>query len=198
MKIDEFLKPGRILAVTIVPLVLAAIYILAILFARLVRYDPAFFTESYITQYDTPRSVITALEEGLQTGDQELLAELQGLRWPHSFTIGDFYWKACIDQGDGYFSYVYLNMDVPYLELYERRVYHTIYIRGRWIAASSDADFLLRTGRWVWAWVPITTGWWIVEIAMIVSLVVYRSMARFRETLYSRGEPKGTEIPLQE
>ena len=76
----RYARLGWILLVVLLPLELAGLCALAIYAYGLVRYDPAFFAESYTAQYDTPGAVAKALESALQTSDPSLLAELQGLR----------------------------------------------------------------------------------------------------------------------
>ncbi len=179
MTVDELLRPKRILVVTIVPLVVLGIYVLVVQLFRLVRYDPVYFSDAYIQEYDTPESVFTTLEQALQSGDQETLAELQGLRWPRAFPTGNIRWRNCEEIGADYYSYLYQDFGT-----WERYVYHTIYIGGRWIAAPSDADFYLRSGHWVRTFGPAAILWWSIEIAVVLSLVIYRAMARFREAIH--------------
>lgn len=179
MTVDALLRPRRILVVTVVPLVALGLYILMVNLARLVRYDPVFFSEAYVEEYSTPRAIYENLEAALQTGDQALLIELQGLRWPRSFPTGNIIWRNCTEVGNDYLTYLYQDMDT-----WERYSYNTVYVNGRWIVSTMDADYYLRSGRWVWTFGPIAFLWWSVEIAALLALVVYRAMARFREKLH--------------
>ena len=61
MTVDELLRPRRILAVTVLPLVALGVYMLGVHLFRLVRYDPIYFSDAYVEEYDTPRSVFAAL-----------------------------------------------------------------------------------------------------------------------------------------
>ncbi len=176
MTVDQLLRPRRILAVTVLPLVALGVYMLGVHLFRLVRYDSVYFSAAYAEEYDTPRSVFTALEQALQTGDQERLAELQGLRWPRSFPTGNIQWRECEEIGPDYYSYLYQDM-----ETWEIYMYHTIYINGRWIAAPSDADFYLRSGLWVATFGPAAILWWLTEITILLTLRTHRALARARE-----------------
>ena len=189
-KIDALLKPRRILAVAVVPLILVGLFLLAVLLARLVRYNPAYFSESYIEQYSTPMSVNEALERAFQTGDRTLLAELQGLRWPHAFPTGNIRFVSCEAQGDDYYSYLFQELDGP-----GRYMFHTIHIEGRWVAATSDADFYLRTGRWTRAAAPIVLIYWAVEFGIVLALVIYRGAVRARTGLYDPAQSNKSKKP---
>ena len=179
MTTNTSLKPRRLLAIAAVPVVVTGLFLLVVSLARLVRYDPAYFSESYAAQYSTPMSVNGAMERAFQTDDRTLLAELQGLRWPHAFPTGDIRFVGCEEQGDGYYSYLF--RDAGNGNLY---LYHTIYLQGRWVAAPSDADFYLRTGRWTRTFIPITVLYWAVEIGIVLALVIHRAATRIRDNLY--------------
>ena len=176
---DRFLKLRWILAVAAVPVVVAGLFLLVANLGRLVRYDPAYFAESRADQYSTPMSVNRALERAFQTGDQALLAELQGLRWPHAFPTGDIRFVGCALEGDGYYSYLFRDAESGGIYLF-----HTIYVNGRWVAASSDADFYLRTGRWTWTFLPLAVLYWMVEGGIVLVLALHRAAKRIRDTLY--------------
>ena len=156
VKIQSYLNLRRVLAATLLPLVLAGLFVLGVKALGLVRYDPAYFTAEYAEQYDTPGAVARALEGALQSGDRELLAELQGLRRPAAFeTNPKIIFIMLWERDDRYFTYMYLDMQTlrPHPHYVEK-------VKGRWVVSPADAHYYLHSGRWLVVFTPLAIVWW--------------------------------------
>ncbi|HEY76757.1 MAG TPA: hypothetical protein G4O00_11355 [Thermoflexia bacterium] len=119
--VTKWLNWRTALIVALFPLVLAGLFALVAEIQRLGRYDPAYFTEEYRQRYDTPGSVARALGDALRTGDEMLLAELQGLRKPIPLHTGpEMIFVMLLESDDRYYTYLYFDMDT-----YRRYAYVT-------------------------------------------------------------------------
>lgn len=175
-KMRPYLNLRRVLAATLLPLVLAGLFVLTVKALGAVRYDAAYFTEEYAEKYDTPGAVARALEGVLQSGDRELLAELQGLRRTVPFeTNPKIIFIMLWERDDRYFTYMYLDM-----QSLRRYPHYVEKVRGRWVVTPEDAHYYLHSGRWLVVFMPLALVWWVLEIVVILGLLVYRLSARLR------------------
>jgi hypothetical protein len=180
VKIQSYLNLRRVLAATLLPLVLAGLFVLGVKALGLVRYDPAYFTAEYVEQYDTPGSVARALEGVLQTNDRALLAELQGLRRTAAFEADPkIIFIMLWERDDRYFTYMYQDM-----QTLRRHPHYVEKVKGRWVVAPADAHYYLHSGRWLVVFTPLALVWWVLEIVVMLGLLVYRLSARLRGEMY--------------
>ena len=169
-----------VLTVALVPLALVGLFVLLVKAQGLVRYDSAYFTATYAERYDTPGAVARALERALQTDDQALLAELQGLRRQASFeTSPGMIFVMLWERGDRYISYLYMDT-----QTYERHTHYFEQVGERWVVSPPDAYYNFHSGRFLNLLLPIAITWWLVEIVVTLVVVVFRASARLRERLY--------------
>ncbi len=171
-----------VLLLAVIPLIVAALYILITTLCGLpaLRYDPAYFSEAYRRRYDTPNAVVTALEDALRRGDRALLAELQGLRHPWDFpTSPNVRATILYEATDRYLSYLFWDT-----RTYDRFPYHVEKVNGRWVVAPQDAQYYLYSGRWSGTWLPLALIWWVMELTALIANLIYRIARRWRrETL---------------
>lgn len=156
---------------------------LAVLVSRiydLVRYDPAYFTDMYLERYDRPGEVARGLEAALQTGDTELLAELQGLRWPVEFpTSPDLIFVMLWERTDQFITYLFFNT-----RTYERQPHYVEEWSGRWIVSPEDLHYYLHSGKWQEVFFPLAIVWWLVGFLTIALVWLFRVSETMRARLY--------------
>jgi hypothetical protein len=169
-----------ILGVLLVPFVLLGLAVLATRLYGLMRYEPAYFTETYLERYETPGSVVRALESALQTDDQLLLAELQGLRWPAQFrTSPSMVFAMLLERTDRYTAYLYFDM-----QTYERYPHYLEQVEGRWVVSPPDLYYYMNSGQWQSVFLPLSITWWISGLAFVIVVWVSRVFGRSRARLY--------------
>jgi hypothetical protein len=166
--------------VALLPLVILGFIALATTAYGLVRHDPAYFAQEYLERYSTPGEVARTLESALQNGDEELLAELQGLRWPARYEANPkltfvMLWEST----DRYFTYLYFDM-----QTYERQPHYIEEVDERWVMSPPDLYYYMRSGRWKGVFLPIAIVWWLVGGVTIVLVWMARVSERFRAQLY--------------
>lgn len=150
---------------------------------ELTRFDPAYFTDSYLERYESPGSVAIALENGLRDGDEQLMAELLATRSgpgtidPQPSLI--FIFLLGID-GE-YFQYLYLNTSD-----YTRVIQYVKQHQGRYVATGADLYFYIDSGRWTGVAAPISATWWILVAVYTAATYVYRRMAAVRQRMFDR------------
>ena len=145
-----------LLVVALIPFVLLGVVVSAAKVYGLVRYDPAYFTETYASQYDSPGAVAKALESALQTNNPSLLAELQGLRWPAQFdTSPTIRWVQLWERTDRYITYLYF--DASSLEPYP---YHIEEARDRWVVSPPDVHHFVESGAFKSVFLYFSAIWW--------------------------------------
>jgi len=180
VKGSRYVNLRWVLAAALLPLLLAGLFALAVEIQALRRYDPAYFTITYVERYDTPGSVARVLERALQSDDRMLLAELQGLRRPASFqTSPDLIFVMLWERGDRYISYLYFDM-----QTYERHMYYFEQVGERWVVTPPDAWYYLHSGRWLGVFLPVAITWWLVQAVVVLVVLVFRLSARLRELRY--------------
>ena len=176
------LNVRTIAVVTVIPLVLAALFIVLAALSGLpfLRFDAGYFTPEYEAQYAVPADVLDPLETALQAGDRAAYRELSGLRVTPIFPRSDHIeFVALLDRTAS--SYSYLFWDPITLERYEFTVE---YVRGRWVATPADLSFYLRTGRWLRTWTPIAAAWWLIELTLLIIVGLNALMKRWKQDLY--------------
>lgn len=152
-----------LLVVLLVPFIGLGLLVLAVKLGALVRYDPVYFATDDVQDYGSSAIVARRLEQALQTGNQALLAELQGLRWPARFEAADTISFVKLWQREGrYVVYLYVDM-----HSYERYLYPFEQVRGRWAVAPEDVRYYLYSGRWKDVFFPVAIGWWILGAAAV-------------------------------
>lgn len=177
----EFLRKYRWALVAALPLALSAVFVLTVLVLSPFRYDPAYFSEGYSERYPRPGPTALALDRALRTDDDELLAELEGLRWTVPLETSPTLNLAVLVESDERYHY-YLYFDT---RTYDRHTHAVEEVRGRWVVAPPDAHFYLYSGRWLRVAGPVTVLWWFLELTVLLMRWIFRASARYREGMYS-------------
>lgn len=163
-----------LLVVWLIPFVLLGLLVSVGKAYGLMRYDPAYFTDTYRERYDTPGAVAKALESALQTGDMTLLAELQGLRWPGSFESSPaITWVQLWERTDRYVTYLYYDVNANRPDLY-----HMEEARARWVVSPSDVYYFVESGAYKRWFLTFSLVWWASGI--VTMGLVYLSLASER------------------
>lgn len=169
-----------VVLVALLPFIVLGILVLFSSAYELVRYDPAYFTSAYREQYGEPAAVARALEGVLQTGNERLLAELQGLRRPVALASDrDIVFAMRWERTDSYVTYMYFNH-----RTYERLPYYVMQVKGRWVVSPADLHFALESGHWRDLFFPLAIAWWIVGSGAIGFVWLVRASDRLRASLY--------------
>jgi hypothetical protein len=168
-----------ILFVALAPFVLLGLLVLIVRAYGLVRFNPAYFTEPYLEQYSTPGDAARRMEGALQTDDQALLAELQGLRWPAKFeTSPSMIFVMLWERTDRYMTYLFFDM-----QTYERHPHYFEEVNGRWVVSPADLTFYMQSGQWQRVFWPLAIVWWLLGTVTIGIVWVFRASARARARL---------------
>ena len=176
-------KPQLIKGISLVlaPLIIAAIYVLAVNIHSHYRYDQAYFSSEYQEIYHSPGTVARDLEQALRNGDTKLYSELTGLRGkartlpPRPSIV----LSILIDVDDrDYFHYLYFDINT-----YMRETHYIKEVHGRWIATPQDAYFYFDSGQWTKVFAPLAAVWWAVFVVVALAIYVSRSAARTRASL---------------
>lgn len=173
---------SSLLIVLVFPFVMLGLLVLVVKLCGLVRYDPACFADEYVEEYSSPPATARALELALRTGNQALLAELQGLRRPARFEMGDaISFVKLWERGGRYVTYLYVDM-----YSYERHEHHLEQVRGRWVVAPEDVRYYLYSGRWKEVFFPAAIAWWAVGVTALGFVWLLRRSATLRSRLLGR------------
>ena len=168
-----------ILMVVLLPLELLGLLALVVQAYGLVRYEPGYFTPAFAERYASPADTARLLETALQTGDEGLAAELQGLRWPAALPSSPSIKFIMLEERtDRYLTYLYVDMHD-----YERHPQVLEQVRGRWVVASTDLAFYLYSGQWRRAFLPLSIAWWMVGGLALGLLWLLRTSERVRAWL---------------
>lgn len=169
------------ISLALAPLLIAAIYVLAVNIHSLYRYDQVYFNAEYRETYDSPGTIARALEYALRNGDRQLHAELTGLRskaraFPPKPSI---VLSILIDVDDrDYFHYLYFDINT-----YLRETHYIKEVHGRWVATPQDAYFYFDSGQWMEVFAPLAAIWWAVLIVVGLAIYMSRVAARTRASL---------------
>ena len=147
------------------------------------RYDPQFFTQQYLDQYDTPASVADDLEQALREGNRALMAQLVATRRESEpITARPSLIFVLLLSGEGeYLPYLYFDEDD-----YNRVIQYVKETRGRYVATEPHLYFYMDSGRWRSVVAPIATTWWIVVGLFTAGVLFYRWMATARQSMFER------------
>jgi hypothetical protein len=175
----RYVRLRWIVFVAFTPFVLLGLLVLVVRAYGLVRFDPAYFTNTYREQYPTSGDAARRLEGALQSGDQGLLAELQGLRRPAEFAMSpSMVFVMLWERTDRYTTYLYIDM-----ETYERYPHYFEKVSGRWVVVPADLTFYVRSGRWQGVFWPLAIIWWLLGTVAIGLVWIFRSSERARARL---------------
>jgi hypothetical protein len=175
----RYVRLRWIALVVFTPFVLLGLLVLIVRAYGLVRFDPAYFTDTYVERYSTPGDAALRMEDALQSGDQALLAELQGLRWPAKFeTSPSMVFVMLWERTDRYMTYLYLDM-----QTYERYPHYFEQVGGRWVVTPADLTFYIQSGQWQDIFWPLAIVWWLLGAVAIGIVWVFRASARARARL---------------
>jgi len=173
-----------IIGLLLLPIAVLVIVLVAGWVDGLLRFHPDYFTSPYLEKYREPTNVLTDLEEALRQGDADSLKAIEGTRDTSShleplpnvrFII---FWES-----DGKYT-DYLFMDT---KNYHRYMQHLKFYRGRYVRVPDGLYFYVDSGRWVRTFGPIAAIWWILVILFTAVFYIYRSMERFRASLFRGG-----------
>ena len=163
-----------LLIMALIPFVLLGLVVSVAKGYGLVRYEPAYFTDAYSAKYDTPGAVAKALESALQTNDQSLLAELQGLRWPAKFaTSPTITWVQLWERTDRYLTYLYFDVG-----LYEPYPYHIEEVRDRWVVSPPDVYYFVESGAFKSFFLQFSSIWWASALLALGLMVLFSNSER--------------------
>lgn len=179
-RVRFYVRPHWILIVAVAPLVLLGLLGTGVALYALVRYDPAYFTPAYRELYGTPAATAKALEHALKTGDEALLAELEGLRSPADLeTASSIEFVMLWEYTDRYMTYLYFDPQSyqPHRHYFQR-------VRGRWVVAPPDLYYYVRSGHWHALFLPAAATWWGVGGGLLAVLWLIRSSPRVRALVY--------------
>lgn len=180
MKKRIWTDPRTALVAALLPLVLAGVTALIAEVQHRGRYDPAYFTAEYREKYDSPGAVARALGQALKTEDEDLLAELQGLREPIPLhTAPSMIFVMLLDSDERYYTYLYFDMDT-----YHRYAYTVEEVDGRWVVVPEDLYFYFHSGRWLRVFLPVTLTWWSLIAVFVLGTWIFRASARLRARFY--------------
>ncbi|MGD8751950.1 MAG: hypothetical protein PVG14_11035 [Anaerolineales bacterium] len=166
-------------ALALFPILVALLYILFVRIEALFRYDDRFFTPSYQEIYSAPGPVAIALEQALQSGNQDLYNEITALRSnPETLQANpDMIMTIMLEADDaGYFHYLYLDM-----ETFRRLTYYVKEQKNRFVMVPEGPYFYLDSGAWLEFFTPLALVWWLVLIVYQLGNFFFRVAARIRE-----------------
>jgi hypothetical protein len=116
----------------------------------------------------------------LRTGDEAMLAELQGLRWPAKFEPSpDMIFVMLWERTDRYITYLYFDM-----QTYERHPHYFEEVDGRWVVAPTDVAYYIHSGQWQRVFWPLAIVWWLLGAVAIGMVWLFRASAGARARLY--------------
>ena len=180
---EKSVKPKRlidwpyVIGLLLLPIFLVLIAFLVSWIQGASRWDPAFFTQDYLDQYEAPGSVAIDLERALREADETLLRQLQGTKRaesvpePRPQLIYALLWEV-----DGeYFDYLYFDAST-----YRRLIQHVRMIQGRYVVVPENLYYYMNSGNWLQVISPLAITWWILVLLFTVMTLVYRYMERWR------------------
>jgi hypothetical protein len=173
-----------IFGLALLPL-LAALIFLGVVFAQGInRYEEVYFSPEYQERYRAPFVVSGALEQVLQTGDQELYQELTGLR--RETTLPEVNPNIIygvllqVDEAE-YFHYMFIDKNT-----FKRSMYFLEEVDGRWVVAPEDAYYFYHSGQWLKAYLPSTIIYLLVLVVVGTGIGVFHLSEKIRERRIGR------------
>jgi hypothetical protein len=168
-----------ILIVALLPLEVLGLLAVALQAYRLVRHDPVYFTPELAARYASPGDAARLLETALQSGDEALASELQGLRWPAALPSSPgIKFVMLLERTDRYLTYLYVDM-----RDYERYPQHLEEVRGRWVVVPADLAFYLHSGQWRQSFLALSITWWLLAGLVLGAVWWLRTSERGRAWL---------------
>ena len=169
-----------ILLVLLAPFIVLGLLVVAMKVYGLIRYDPDYFTETYLERYSQPGELALALETALKTDDEALLAELQALRWPEQFGTGSsIIFVMLWARTDRFITYLYFDM-----QSYERHPHYVELVNGRYVVTPEDLHYYLYSGQWKGVFYPLAIIWWTLGVIAIGLVWIFRASETMRARLY--------------
>lgn len=176
-----------VLGLLLLPFIITGIFLLIAFIEDLTRYNQAYFNDGYQARYAVPSSLITDLENALRSGDETLLAKLQGTRHvPRNMESKPNLRFMIFWEYDGKYS-EYLFIDTSN---YHRHMQHLKEVNGRYIVVPDGLYYMANSGRWLSTFGPIAVFWWLVVILFTLGIWFYRSMAAYRQKQYGDHGPE--------
>lgn len=183
VSMDKLSKKSRYLVfwfgITLVPIVASGLFVVFVSFLSVFRYDSVYFTNDRQKLYGVPGDVAVAMEKVLQTGDEDLYAELTGLRVkakpPEANPNMHFVMLWEIDE-KGYFDYLYYDV-----KTFERAMIYVKEVDNRWVVVPQDAYFYLDSGRWLLTLAPLAALWWTIWLLVGLVVMIVHVAARYRK-----------------
>jgi len=177
MKSLRLIEWQYMLILVLFPILLMGILLLAGLILGNVRYNPAFFTESYLQRYKTAGALLKELEQAIKQGDTTKVRELSGTKWsPRAInSTPNLQFSMFWDQDEKYQDYLYFD-----ISNYHRYMFHIKNVDGRFVWVPESLYYYVDSGRWVRTFFPILAIWWIVLFLYYVTKKVYQSLISYR------------------
>lgn len=150
---------------------------------RQVRYNPEYFSEEYVAQYQVLNPFLSDLETALQDGDEGLMAVLQGTRsTPGSLQPNpNIRYSFLLDRQGGYDNHIFWD-----IETYGRYVQHIKKVDGRFVVVPESLYYYVDSGIWPTVFTPPALYWWSFVIIITIGLWIYRFLAAVRRELFAR------------
>lgn len=181
-----------VLGLLLLPFLIVGVFLLIAFIEDLTRYNPAYFNDGYQARYNVPNPLITHLENALRSGDETLLAKLQGTHHvPRNMKSNPNLRFLIFWEYDGKYS-EYLFIDTSN---YHRHMQHLKEVNGRYIRVPDGLYYLMNSGRWLSTFGPIAVFWWLVVILFTLGIWFYRSMAAYRQRQYGDHGPERNQKP---
>lgn len=172
-----------VIGLLLLPFIVMGAILLVVWVQGLTRYDPAYFSQDYVDRYAVPSELLLELETALRSGDQELLAELQGTKGlPGEMTpLPNLRFLIFWDQSEKYSDYLFMDT-----RNYHRYMQHLKLVDERYVRVPDGLYYLVDSGGWISTFGPIAAIWWTGVILLTIGIWVYRSMAKVRSDLFSK------------
>ena len=177
----------------LLPLIAAGGFMLIVRLQAIFRYDPAYFTPAYQKQYASPGAVASAIEQGLRGENQEIFAELTGLRRkiqpPEANPNLRLMILLEVTDRD-YYQFLFFD-----IQNYHRLLIPVKEVGRRWVMAPQDLYYYLDSGDWLLFFTPALAIYWSLLAVILVGAGIYRLAASFRRQLYQQvGERPGERM----
>jgi len=186
MKTRKLVDLPYVIGLMVLPLSLAALFLLVAWIIGMTRYNPAFFSEDYQERYAVPSPLLADMENALRNGDGGLMAQLQGTRQVPSNLekLPNTRFLIFWDKHGKYTDYLYMDM-----KNYHRYLQHLRMVNGRYVRVPDGAYYLADSGRWKTTFGPLAVVYWLLVILFTLGVWIYRSMSAYREKVF--GKPPG-------
>ena len=162
------------------PLLLAALYLLLAPRQLLGRYDGQYFGAAYQQKYDGFDEVVAAGLDLVRDPDVDLYRELSGLVEPDGVPgvglEGEVRLIRLMDDEPPHYRIVRY-----YEQAGSRSVVHFFTaVNGRWVMAPKDAYFYFHSGLWIQTWMPLSVSWWVLLLGIFITLLIRQWAMQWR------------------